>query len=126
MSVGISSLAASERLTAWAAKYDYIKLHVGDPGAAGTANAATETDRVQLTWDTPDTSVSGVVTMTHTDQLDWTGVAATEDYTHASFWDDPTAGDFGGSGLITADAVTVGNNFFLPAESVIVSQPCAA
>lgn len=126
MSLGISQLAAVERLTDWATKYDYIQLHIGDPGAAGTANAAAETDRVQLTWDAPDDSVAGVVTMTHSDQLDWTGVAATEDYTHATFWDGPSGGDFGGSGAVTADAVTVGNNFFLPAESVIITQPCAA
>lgn len=126
MTLGISSLAASERLTAWATKYTWAKLYLGDPGAAGTANAAAETDRVQITWLTPDTSVAGVVTMTHSDDLDWTTVAASEDFTHVGFFSASTAGDFGGSGLVTADAVTVGDDFQLPAGSIIITQPCAA
>jgi hypothetical protein len=31
----------------------WIKLHTGDPGAAGTANAATNTTRKQATFGTP-------------------------------------------------------------------------
>lgn len=122
---GISSLAASERLAAWGTKYTYVKLHTGDPGAAGTANAATETDRVQATWDTPDTATAGVVTMTHTDQLDWTSVAATETYRYVSFWSASSGGDYGGNGQITASAVTVGDNWFLAAGALEVTQPCA-
>jgi hypothetical protein len=125
MALGISSLAASERLTAWGTKYSYVKLHTGDPGAAGTSNAATETDRVQATWVTPVTAVAGVVTMTHSDDLDWTTVAASEDYTHASVWSASTGGDFGGSGQITVDPVTVGDDFQLPAGALIITQPCA-
>jgi hypothetical protein len=126
MTLGISQLAASERLAAWGTKYHYAKLHVGDPGAAGTANAAVETDRIDTTWDTPDTSVAGIVTMTHTNQLDLVSVAGSEDYSHVSYWSAPTGGDFGGSGSITADPVVVGDNWFLPAEALIVNQPCAA
>jgi hypothetical protein len=43
--MAISSGAAVERLTAWGTKYHYAKMHTGDPGALGTANAATETTR---------------------------------------------------------------------------------
>jgi hypothetical protein len=123
--MAISSGAAVERLTAWGTKYHYAKMHTGDPGALGTANAATETDRVDTTWDTPDASVAGVVTMTHTNQLNLTGVAASEDYTHVSYWSASSGGDYGGNGPITSDPVTVGDNWFLPVGALIVSQPCA-
>jgi len=123
--MAISSLAAVERLTAWGTKYTYAKMHTGDPGALGTANAATETDRVSTTWDAPDDSVAGVVTMTHTNQLDLTGVAASEDYTYVSYWSASSGGDYGGNGPITSDAVVIGDNWFLPVGALIVSQPCA-
>lgn len=122
---GLSPLAASERLTDWATKYDWAKLYIGDPGATGVANAATETDRVEVTWGSPDTGTPGVVSLTHSDDLDWTSVAASEDYTHVGFFSASTAGDFGGSGLITAAPVAVSDNFQLPAGSVIITQPCA-
>lgn len=125
MALGISATAGVAFLTDWGTTYVWAKFHTGDPGANGTANAATNTTRVEIDWDTPDSSEPGVVTMTHTDALAWVTVPASEDYTHVTIWDDATAGVFGGSGLITADAVGVGSNFTLPAGSVIVSQPVA-
>lgn len=123
--MAISQLAAVERLTAWGTKYTWAKMHVGDPGALGTANAAVETDRISTTWDAPDDSVAAVVTMTHTNQLDLTSVAGTEDYTYVSYWSASTAGDYGGNGPITSDPVTVGDNWFLPVGALIVNQPTA-
>lgn len=123
--MAISSLAAVERLTAWAAKYTYAKMHVGDPGSAGTANAAVETDRINTTWDTPSSAVPFVVTMTHTNQLNLTGVAGSEDYTYVSYWSASSGGDYGGNGPITSDPVTIGDNWFLPIGALIVNQPCA-
>lgn len=123
--MAISSGAAVERLTAWGTKYHYAKMHTGDPGALGTANAATETDRVDTTWLTPDATVAGVVTMTHSNQLDLTGVAASEDYAYVSYWSAGSGGEYGGNGPITSDPVVVGDNWFLPAGALIVSQPCA-
>jgi hypothetical protein len=126
MGLGISQLAASERLTAWGTKYKWVKYHVGDPGTAGTTNPATETDRVEVTWDTPSTAVAGVVTMTHTNDLELTNVAGTEDYTHGSVWSASSGGDFGGSGLITADPVAATDDFILTTGSLIVTQPTAS
>ncbi len=123
--LGISQLAASERLTAWASKYVYAELHTGDPGANGTANQATETTRVAITWDAVDTSTPGVVTLTHTNDLDWSTVAASEDYSHVAVKSAISGGDFGGSGLITVDPVTIGDDFQLPAGSIIITQICA-
>lgn len=126
MSVGLSKLAGVERLTAWTTKYTYIQYHTADPGPAGTTSIATESTRILVTWDTPDDSVAGVVTVTHTNDLEVSGAAATEDYAYVSHWSASTAGDFGGSGEVTADAVTVGNDFALPAGALIVTQPVAS
>jgi hypothetical protein len=122
---GISSLAASERLAAWGTKYRYAKLHTNDPGAAGTANAATNTTRVQIDWDTPDTSVPGIVTMTHTDQLDWSAVPASETYRYVTYWSASSGGDYGGNGPITPSSVGVGEDWYLPAGALDVTQPTA-
>jgi hypothetical protein len=125
MTVGLSSTAGLAHLTSWSGTYTYVKLHVGDPGAAGTSNAATETTRKSTTWASPS-AATGTVSMANTNALSWTSVAGTEDYTHVSYWTLSSGGVFGGSGLVTADAVTAGNNFSIPISSLTVSQPVAA
>lgn len=121
MAVGLSTTAAGQLLTTLKGNYTWAKLHVGDPGAAGTANAAVETDRVQASW--PATVTTN--TMSNTNVMTWTGVAGSEDYTHISFWSASTAGTFGMSGTITANPVTVGDTFQLAADDVDVTLPVA-
>lgn len=90
----------------------YVKLHLGDPGAAGTANPAVETTREQATF----AAASGAATTTTAD-LTWTTVAATETYSYVSFWDDPTAGTFlGAKALTTPRPVTAGDTFTIPSS----------
>lgn len=85
----------------------YIKLHIGDPGAAGTANAATNTTRQQATFGTD--AASGAIS--NTAAVTWTSVAGSEDYTHFSAWDNVSAGSFQFSGTVTANAVSAGDTF---------------
>lgn len=121
------SVALADAALGLADNYTWVKLHVGDPGAAGTANAATETDRVQATWSAPGAGpVANTRGITTTGDLVWTGVAGTEDYTHYSVWDASTAGNFGHSGLITANAVTTGDTFTIPTGDLDVYYPVAA
>lgn len=123
MAEGLSPTAAGQALTALKGVYTWAKLHVGPPGAAGTANPAVETDRVQATWPASVTTQS----MTNiTTALTWTAVAGTEDYTHVSFWSASTGGVFGMSGVITANPVTAGDTFQLDPGSVTVSLPIAS
>jgi len=84
----------------------YAQLHVGDPGAAGTSNPAVETDRQEVTF---AAAASGAIS--NDNAPSWVSVAGTEDFTHVSLWDDPTAGNFLMSGTITASAVAVGDTF---------------
>lgn len=108
MPTGVLAAEANEDLDALAAEYPWIKLHVGDPGAAGTANPATETDRVQASF---GSAAAGVIA-TNTETR-WNGIAASEDYTHWSGWTASSGGSAGWSGTITADAVNTGNNFVI-------------
>lgn len=121
MAVGMVAAEANEDLTALSTEFSWVKLHIGDPGAAGTANAATETDRQQASWDT----VAGGVLTTDAD-LVWTTVAGSEDYTHFSVWDASSAGNFGWSGTVTANAVTTNDTFTIPAGDLTTTLNVAA
>jgi hypothetical protein len=97
---GIGNASAFSLTTNW------IKLHVGDPGAAGTLNAATETTRKQASF-----AAASSGSMATDAALTWTAVAGTEDYTHYSSWSASSGGTFQFSGTITANAVTAGDDF---------------
>jgi len=100
----------------------YAQLHVGDPGAAGTSNPATETDRQEVTFG----AASGGA-ISNDNAPSWTSVAAAEDYTHVSLWDAAAAGNFLMSGTITANAVSAGDTFTIPVGDMdITLTPVAA
>ena len=129
MATGLSSSLANAlldalcRSVAWTEPDAlYVKLHVGDPGAAGTANAATETDRVQATFGTAASGGS----ISNTAALTWTGVAGSEDYTHFTTWDASSAGNFQFSGTVDANAVTTGDDFTIGVGGLVVSLAVAS
>jgi hypothetical protein len=121
VTVGFSTAAANAHLDSQGSTYPWIKLHTGDPGSAGTANAATETTRKQATW----SAASGGTKTTSAD-LSWTAVAGSEDYTHFSMWTASSGGSFGGSGTVTANAVTSGDTFTIPAGELDLSLSVAS
>jgi hypothetical protein len=89
----------------------YAKLHLGDPGAAGTSNPAAETTRQAVTFGTA--AATGAIS--NTAAIEWTNVSTTETYTHVSFWTASTAGTFLGSDdLSSSAAVTAGDTFRIP------------
>jgi hypothetical protein len=101
----------------------YVKLHLGDPGSAGTANAASETTRQAVTF-----SAASAGAITNSADIDWTAVAATESVTHISFWDASTAGTFLGSDALNATAsLSSGGDFTIAAGDLDISlTPIAA
>lgn len=101
----------------------YIKLHTGDPGSAGTSNAATETTRQQASF----AAASGGSATSNAD-ISWTNVAATETYSHYSAWDDSTAGNFLFSDSLTSsESVNAGDTFTISSGSLVVNfTPVAA
>lgn len=89
----------------------YAKLHTGDPGEAGTANAATETTRKAVTF---GAASGGVISLSNTPS--WTNVSTSETYSHVSLWDNSTGGNCLGSGALSSSvAVTAGDTFNLSA-----------
>lgn len=116
MATGLVASEANAKLDSLAATYPWIKKHVGDPGAAGTANAASDTTRKQASFGSP--AGGSIATNAETR---WNGVPATEDYTHWTGWSAETNGTVGWSGTITADAVNSGNNFVVPSGGLTYS-----
>jgi hypothetical protein len=85
----------------------YVKLHTGDPGEAGTSNAATEATRKVVTF---SAASSGAITSSAT--VEWTNVSTTETYSHWSLWDASTAGNCLWTGALSSSAaVTAGDTF---------------
>ena len=99
----------------------YIKLHIGDPGAAATTSPAVETTRKLVSF-----SVAASGLMTSDAATQWVAVAASEDYSHYSAWDALTVGNFLWSGLITAAAVTAGDTFTLATGDIDLAITLAA
>ncbi len=89
----------------------YAKLHIGDPGENGTANAAGETTRQAVTF---GASSNGVISLATGGA--WTNVSTSETISYISLWDNVSAGNCLGSGaLAVAKAVVAGDNFTLSA-----------
>ncbi len=99
----------------------YVKLHVGDPGVAGTANAATETTRHEVTFG----SASGG-SVANDGAVTWTNISGSQDATHFSVWDNVSAGTFLFSGLITANAYTAGDTYTFDIGSFVLTLNAAA
>lgn len=130
MTVGLASGVANAFLDALGNASNYtaptafwVKLHTGDPGSAGTANAAGNTTRKQASF----AAASGGAITTDAD-VDWTSVSNAETYSHVSFWSASVAGTFLGSDdLATPRAVLVGDNFTIVAGDIdLALTPVAA
>ena len=122
MSVGFGVAGAQVALNALRAAFTFTKLHVGDPGAAGTANPAVNTTRVAATFGTTDSAGAFTTTADQT----WTNVAGTEDYTYFSQWSLVTAGTFGWSGTVVSNPVTAGDTFTILTGNLDTSVVLAA
>lgn len=106
----------------------YIQLHTADPGAAGTTSVATENSRKSVSMGTPAAPAAGVITISNDAQVQYTGIAGSQDASHYSLWDSvtPGAGNFLGSGLITANAYTAGDTLTFAIGDIDISLNCAA
>jgi len=86
-----------------------VKLHTGDPGSAGTANASANTNRVQVNF---AAASAGAIALTGT-APQWTA-NATETVSHLSFWDAATSGNIlCSSQLATPRSVVSGDTMTL-------------
>lgn len=94
MSTGATSYLVNKWLdlvrgTAFAAPAGlYVKLHVGDPGASGTANPSAVTGRIQATF---NGAAGGVISLAS--MASQFSMTATETISHISVWDAATGGN---------------------------------
>ncbi len=110
-SVANSFLDAFARNVSYANAAVWCKLHTGDPGSAGTSNAATETTRQQATFGSAASSRA----ISNTVAIEWTNVSTTETYTWVSMWTASSGGTFlGRDDLSSSAAVTAGDTFRIP------------
>ena len=133
MALGLSATIANDFLewlfnasaTSAAPTNIWIQLHTADPGASGTTAVAGNATRKDLTA-AMGTAASGAIT--NTAAVTWTTgeVDTSEDYTHWALFDASTAGTFLCSGLMTANAVTVGDEFSIPIGDLDASFATAA
>ena len=127
MATGLSDYLANKFLDAvgnatnYSASNVYVKLHIGDPGSAGTANAATETTRKLVSF---STATAGGLTSDA--DVSWSNIAGSQDATFFTVWDNLTAGNFLFSGTVAGNAYTAGDTFTIPSGSLTVSLTLAS
>ena len=93
-----------------------VKLHTGDPGAAGTTAASANTTRNAITF-----SAASAGSMSLSATTSWASWAAgTETISHLSIWDSTTAGNFLWSVALTASK-TVNNGDTLTLNTLTLS-----
>lgn len=129
MAVGISTYLANEWLDAmgnngsFAVTEAFIQLHIGDPGANGTSNKATEVTRKSVSFG----AASGGA-ISNDSAITWTSIAGSQDATHFSLWDTGTdgTGNFLGSGTITANAYTAGDTYTIASGDLDITLTVAS
>lgn len=107
--------------TSFGVAVPYVKLHVGDPGAAGTANPATETTRKSISF-----AVASAGAIASDADISWTNISGSQDATHFTVWDDVSAGNFLFSGSVTAGAYTAGDTYTITSGNLSASLTVAS
>ena len=127
MATGLSTYLCNSFLnalgnnTSYAVTQVYIKLHVGDPGSAATANAATETTRKSVSF-----GAASAGAIASDADISWTNIAGSQDATHFSAWDSLTVGNFLFSGTITGNAYTAGDTYTISSGNLSASLTVAS
>lgn len=122
MTLGVTSTIANSWLDTDFAT-NWIKLHTGDPGAAGaTAAAAGDTTRKQATM----SSASAGSKSQSANTGPWTNGGTSETLSHISVWTASTAGTFKLSAALTASQAWVSTNTFTLTSFSVSITPLAA
>lgn len=131
MALGMSSATADNILnavgnaTSYSVATPYIQLHTADPGAAGTTSVATETTRKLVSFGAAGTGGAGFRQIANDVAITWTAIAGSQDASHFSLWDASTAGNYLGSGLITAAAYTAGDTYNIAIGGAVIQLAIA-
>lgn len=98
----------------------FIKLHIGDPGSAGTTNPSAVTTRNAITW---NAAAAGSMTL---NTLGTWAMTTSETLSHVSEWDASTAGNFIESWAMTAGVAVVNGSTFSISTYTLSVSPIAA
>lgn len=79
----------------------FLELHIGDPGAAGTANPSAVTTRQAITW---SAAASGAIVLSNTPSF---AMTTSETITHVAVWSASSAGTFYYSAVLTVSRAVV-------------------
>lgn len=125
MVVGLAAATANSYLnvfrnTSFTGVNVFVKLHTGDPGSAGTANASAVTTRNQLTLNAPS---GGSATLS---TLAAYSMTASETITHVSIWDASSAGNFLQSAALTAGVPVINGSTLTFTTFTLAFTPIAA
>ena len=107
--------------TSYAVAQVYVKLHVGVPGALGTANPAIETTRKTVSF-----AAASAGAIASDADISWTNIAGSQDATHFTAWDNVSAGNFLFSGTITGNAYTAGDTYTISSGNLSASLTVAS
>jgi hypothetical protein len=125
MAVGLSAATANSILNVFRAVTltginVFMKLHIGDPGAAGTANASAVTTRNAVTW---NAAAAGSMTLS---ALANYAMTTSETVSHVSFWDASTAGNFQESAALTSGVPVINGSSLSFTTCTLAYTPIAA
>ncbi|MBJ8342762.1 hypothetical protein JGU71_28120 [Antrihabitans sp. YC3-6] len=99
----------------------YVKLHIGDPGSAGTANPSAVTTRSQATF---SAASGGAIAVTGT-LPNW-AMTTGETLSHISVWDASTSGNFLWSAALSSTRAVVNTDTYTLNTLSLAYAPLAA
>lgn len=125
MTTGASSTRANAilniyRATAYSAVSGFVKLHTGDPGSAGTANASAVTTRNAISFNAPSAGSMTLATLASY------SMTASESISHVSIWDASTAGNFQESYALSSPVPVVNGSTLTFTTFTLSVTPMAA
>ncbi len=126
MTAGLSAARANSilsvlRNTAYTAiATPFIKLHTGDPGAAGANNASAVTTRNAITWNAPSGGSMTLATLGS-----WS-MTTSETITHVSIWDASSAGTFIESWALSSSVAVINGSTLTISTFTLSFSPIAA
>lgn len=126
MTVGLASATANSYLNVFrnttytAIATVFVKLHIGDPGSAGTANASAVTTRNQITWSAASSGSMSLST------LSGFSMTSSETISHVSLWDASTSGNFLQSAALSVSQAVINGSTLNFTTFTLAFTPIAA
>lgn len=125
MTAGLSAAKAASilntyRSTTFTSVSAFVKLHTGDPGSAGTANASGVTTRNALTLAAPSAGSSALSSL-----ADYS-MTGTETISHISIWDASSSGNFMESWALTSSVPVINGSTLTFTSFTLSFTPIAA